>query len=853
MLRATFRSLLERKLRLLLSATSIVLGVAFVAGAFVLTDTLGKTFDNLFSTVNQKVAVDVRGTVTTTGDFGDVRHQLPEDLVATVAGVDGVADAKGNINAGNNGNSGAQVVSKKGKVVTTGGAPTFGFNWVDGDLQPGHLITGTKPQSDDEIVLNKNAADKADYKVGDLVPILTDGPVTSYKLVGILGYDNNRGSLGGETSVWFTEAQAHKALDRASTFDEIVVKADGGVSEATLRDRIKAVLPGDAEAITGKELADEQASDIKDGLQFFNTFLLVFAAIALFVGAFIIFNTFSMLVAQRTRELALMRAIGASRRQVIWAVLIEAVVVGLIASAVGLVAGIGVALGLKALIGVFGGSLPDGPTVVATRTIIVSFVVGVLVTAVAALFPARRASHVSPLAALRDAATPDRPLTRQSIGGAILLVIGVVALGFGLTGSGLKILGIGTLVGFLGIAVLSPLLSRPVAGVIGRLFARRIPGRLGRENSVRNPRRTAVTASALMIGLALVSAVGILGASLKASVDKIITAAVGSDYVLNTTGQGPGFPDDVLDKARGVPGVDQVVGIKVDQAQFLDLRSGGVRPSSSTIQLLALPADALGSAITLKKVDGTVEGLGNDDILVSKAVRDDKHLSIGSPVELTLADGSTATLKVKGVFDTNQLAGDYVIDQSHVSHFSSQRNVAAAINVGSGVDLGTVRAGLDQAIAAYPNVVVQDRAEFVGETSRNIDQIVTFLSVLLLFSVVIAILGVVNTLALSVIERTRELGLLRAVGMSRKQVRRMIRTEAVVICSFGAVLGLVVGSAIGIALQNALKNDGVSELGIPVTRLLIYLLLAALAGVVAAWLPSRRASRLNVLTAIATE
>ena len=845
MLRATFRSLLERKLRLILSGVSIVLGVAFVSGAFVLTDTLGKTFDNLFSTVNKNVAVDVRGVKTTSGDQGDIREKLPVSLVQTVGAVDGVGQVAGNINGT------AQVVGKNHKVVTTGGAPSFGLNWVDNSLQSGHLIAGSKPQSDDQVVLNKNVADKGGYKVGDDVPIITDGPIKTYQLVGILGYDNNRGSLAGESSVFFTEAEAHKVLDRAGTYDEIQVTADRGVSQATLRDRIAKVLPSNAEAITGKQLSDQQASDIKNGLSFFNTFLLVFAAIALFVGAFIIFNTFSMLVAQRARELALMRAIGASRRQVISTVLIEAVVVGFVASLIGLFAGVFVALGIKGLISAFGGSLPSGPTVIALRTVIVSFVVGVVVTSIAALIPAIRASRVSPLAAMRDAATPDKSLKWQTIAGGVLLVIGVVLVGFGLSGSGLKPLGFGALIGFLGIATLSPLLSRPVAGLIGRLFSRRIPGRLGRENSVRNPRRTAVTASALMIGLALVSAVSILGASFKASVDKIINSAVGADFVLNISNGG--FPDDVLTRAKAVPGVDRVTGIKVDQAEFLDAKGAGGRPSESTVALLAIPSDSVGTAVTLKKLHGSVDGMGPEDILVSKKVETDKKVEVGSPVELKFADGTTSTLRVKGIYDTNQLAGDYVVDTSHVAHFSNQRNVAATVNVADGADLQTVRKGLDAATAQYPNVEVQDRSEFVAETSRNIDQVVTFLSVLLLFSVVIAILGVINTLALSVIERTRELGLLRAIGMSRKQVRRMIRTESVVICAFGAVLGLVVGGAIGIALQHSLAGQGVTELGIPVTRLVVYLLLAAVAGVVAAWFPARRASKLNVLTAIATE
>jgi len=474
MIRATFRSLTARKLRLILSSLSIVLGVSFVSGAFVLTDSLGKVFDDLFSTISQNVAVDIRGDKVTSGNQGDVRALLPQDLLPKVEQVDGVKEAQGQVQGS------AQLVDTKGKAVSTGGAPTFGFNWYDSKLlQSGTIVQGRAPHGPDEIAINRGLLDRTDYKLGDTAPVLTDQPLKSYKIVGIVEFDG-KPSFAGETDVFFETAVAQQVLNLNGKFNEITVAADSGVSETELRDRIRPLLPADAQAITGTKSAAQQASDVKQGLGFFNTFLLTFALIALFVGAFIIFNTFSMLVAQRTRELALMRMLGASRGQVRRAVLLEAVVVGLLSSFIGLICGIGVALGLKALFGVFGAQLPDAPTIVATRTIILSFVVGTLVTAAAAFMPARRASRVAPLAALRDAATPDRSLKRQTIIGSIVLVVGAAAMTKSLRDGGLQLLGLGTLLAFIGIAMLSPLVSKPVASVVGRLFSRRLPGRLGR-------------------------------------------------------------------------------------------------------------------------------------------------------------------------------------------------------------------------------------------------------------------------------------------------------------------------------------------------------------------------------------
>jgi putative ABC transport system permease protein len=838
MLRATFRSLLARKLRLMLAAVAIVLGVSFVSGALVLTDTLSKTFDTLFSTVNHNVAVAVRGTRTFQGDSsGDQapRQVVPASALDTVRHVDGVVEAQGSV-FGN-----AALVDKKGKLVGGQGPPQFGLNWVASSrLNSAHLVSGRPPHGPDEIAISKFMATSGDYRLGDQAPVLSGQPTRSYRIVGIFGYPGGKSSLGGETTIAFDLPTARRVLEIPAGYTEIDLAAASGVSAETLRDRVTGVLPAHTEAITGKKLADEQAAGVRGFIGFINTFLLVFAAVALFVGAFIIFNTFTMLVAQRTRELALLRALGASRRQVTRSVLIEAVAVGTVASALGLGLGVLVAQGLRGLFTLVGVDLPGGPIVFAPRTAVVAFAVGILVTALAAVFPARRASSVSPMAALRDAATPDRSLRRQTSIGTVVLALGAVGVGLGLTGSGLSILGGGTLLAFVGVAMLSPVISRPVTGLLGRPF-RRLPGRLGRLNTLRNPRRTASTAAALMIGLALVSGVSVLGASLKASVQKIADAAIGADIILDTQTQN-GFSAALLDDVRKQPGVAEVSGLRFASAQV----------GSATTGVMAVAPSAIDHLIKLDRKSGTMR-LDRGTVLITDKVAKKQHLKPGEQLTVRFAKGPTQSFRIGGVYADSQLIDAYLFDEAVTKDFPSQSLAAALIKLSPGADTAAARQGIESAAKPYPNIVVQDQSEFVKTATSQVDQVVNILYALLALSVVIAVLGIVNTLALSVIERTRELGLLRAVGMSRRQVKRMIRVEAVVIAVFGGLLGLLVGSAFGVAIQRVLVDQGVTELQFPVVRMLVFVVLAALAGVLAAWLPARRGSRLNVLAAIAAE
>lgn len=834
MLRATLKSVLDRKLRLLLSALAVLLGVAFTSGAFVMTDSMSKAFDGLFGTINEHVAVDVRGEKALGGE-GDTRREIPDSLLQQVDQVDGVAEAQPVISAD------AVIVDKDGDVVSgSDGPPSIGTNWVDSQrLNPLEITDGAPPAGPDQIAIDSELAKDAGYGVGDKAPVGTPGGTKTFTIAGITQYTaEGKGSLGGERLILFDTPTAEQLLVGGRGLSEIQVAADDGVSQTELRDRIREVLPAGAEAITGDALADEQADDVQEGLSFFQTFLLVFAAVALFVGAFIIVNTFNILIAQRTRELALLRALGASRRQVNRSVLVEAVLIGVIASVLGLGAGLGVAVGLQSL---FGDNLPSGDLIISSRTVIASFVVGVGVTVLASLLPARRASRVSPLEAMREAATPDRPMHRQVVVGVAMLVLGGVGTVLGLWGDlPLLVLGLSVLVLFLAIALLSPVLSRPIAGLLAKPFSHRAPGLLGRENARRNPRRTAATAAALMVGLALVSGVTVLGASLKTSTESLINQGIAADFVLSPeTGVDPG----AVEAARNTDGVGTVTGM-----QFAETSIDGKRTFVGTVS-----NKALGTTLSLEPKEGTVDTIAADAVLISQNAANSRDLAVGDQLPVEYPDGTTTELTVSGVYATNEVLGSYLLPDSADQHLNRTQYDMVLISVAGGASVGTVQDNLETALKAYPTISVDTRADVVGDVTEMIDQILTVVYALLVLSVVIAVLGIVNTLALSVLERTRELGLLRAVGMSRRQVKRMVRIESVVVSLFGGLLGVGVGIGLGVLLQQALAEDGLTKLSVPVSQLLLFLVLAAIAGVLAAWVPARRASRLNVLQAIATE
>jgi putative ABC transport system permease protein len=842
MFRATLKSLLARKLRLVLSGLAVILGVMFVSGALVLTDTLNRTFDSIFSDVyaSTDVSVTAKPKVEVSEmDGEEVSAPLPASVVETIKTQAGVRSATGRVDA-----DGARVIATDGKVLTSFGPPRIGSNWTGTDDMM-EIRSGRGPASADEIAMNATTAKLAGYAVGDRVPVLTQQPKREFTLVGIWGYTGGRDSISGVQEVAFTTPVAQELmLGEKDVFTSVTVAAADGVTPDQLRDRLAPVLGTGYEVKTGAQLSAESSADLKEGMGFFNQILLGFAGIALFVGIFLILNTFSIVVAQRTRELALLRAIGASRRQVINSVLVEAVVVGVIASVLGLFAGVGAGAGLGALFSGMSGGMDLAPIGVPLSAVISSFTVGILVTVVAAVMPALRASRVSPVAAMQDVATPDRPLTKLTVAGTVVTAAGAAALGIGLfaaTGdTALYLILGGVLVTFIGVALLTPLISRPVVSLLGRLFSWSVPGRLGRLNSGRNPRRTAITAAALMVGIALVTGVTVVMDSAKSSL-KAEAARILKAQIMISGDQGgprpPTYDPAVVDRAAAIPGVRAAAGLYNDLVAIGD-DSSYVAATEDLSRL----AEAYGT---------TAAKLGPGQIAVSEPEAKEQGWQTGSSVSIQTARGEAQSYTVSLVFPENALPGSIILPAEAIKGFGITQPVLGFVRLDDGVAVSAVLPQVKALVADSPEVSATDQQTFVDSQVAVFDQIITMIQILLGLAILIAVLGVVNTLALSVLERTRELGLLRAVGLGRAQTMRMITVEAVVIAVFGALLGVAVGAGMGSAVARALKDDGISQIVLPWDRMGTYLALAALVGVIAAVLPAIRAARLNVLNAIA--
>jgi putative ABC transport system permease protein len=848
MLRATVKSLLAHKLRLALTTISVVLGVAFVAGTLVLTDTLNATFDTLFGEADAKTAVAVRARSSfeaTDSGAGDTRRLVPAALVAKLRGVPGVSDVVPTVDGF------AQLVDpKKRDVISNGAAPGLGTDWAESRLSPLHLTAGRAPAAPEEIAVDSETARKGQLTVGESVPVIVRTGIVPARVVGIFRFGST-GSLAGATLTAFERSAAQRyLLGTADSYSSIKLGAAPGVSQEQLRDRVATVVPSGFEAVTGTKLAAESASAVQEGVKFFKIFLLVFAAISLFVGSFIIVNTFTMLVAQRTRELALLRAIGASRGQVTRCVLGEALAVGLIASLVGLVAGIGVARVLQLLVNAFGGGLPTGGLVILARTPIWALAVGLGVTVAAAYPPARRAAKIPPVAALRDdVALPEASLLRRAIFGATLVVGGVAFLVAGLAGGSdqpAALVGLGATILFWGVRSLSPFLSRPAVRLLGVPMVRfaKVSGRLARDNALRNPRRTAATASALMIGMALVSAMTVMASSIKASAADVIDSSLGADFVVSTSSFQP-FSTGVADRIRKLPGVQAVTSFRTGTAK--------VGVGSGQKQIQGVQPDTVGETLTLRMKSGDLAALARNELLINEKQAERRSWQVGQSVPVEFPATGRSTLRIGGIYADNQIAGSYLLSTAvFAKHYPRSLDLVVAVKKTPEAAASAVQAAVKRvAEEASPNVVVRDQTEFKAEQRKQVNQLLVFVTALLLFSVLIAVFGIINTLALSVFERTREIGLLRAVGMSRRQVRRMVRLESVIIAVFGALLGVVIGLGFGTAIVRALADEGVGQLVVPFGSLAGYVVLAAVIGVLAAILPARRAARLDVLQAVA--
>jgi putative ABC transport system permease protein len=847
MWRATLRNLLAHKLRLALSGLAVVLGVAFVSGTMIFTDTLGKTFQDLFATTSADVNVEPSAAFESglagTGEGTGAAATVPEDVVDTVRDVDGVASAAGFVRT-----EGVYVLDGSGEVLDTGGAPGIGISWEpDPDLSSSTLVDGRAPQGTAEVALDVDSAEKAGYALGDTVPVLTTGPRVEAELVGVFSFGDSGGSAGASLAAFEIPA-AQELFGAPGQYSGVSIAAAEGVAEEAVRDRVAAALGDGYEVRTASQQADALASDFEENLAFVEIFLLAFAGIALFVGTFIILNTFSMLVAQRTRELALLRALGAGRAQVTRSVLAEALVLGVVGSTLGLAAGFGVAAGLRSLFGQFGLTL-DGGLVFATDTVLWSYAVGVLVTLVAAYLPARRAARTPPVAAMRDDhVAVERSLRRRTVLGGVLTTGGVAALVSALVveddGSAASLVGAGAVALLLGTIALSPVIARPflrgIGAVLPRLFG--TTGHLARENAVRNPRRTAATASALMVGLALVSGFSIIGASTNASVDNALDQSLGADYVVSTAVAAP-FSPDIAEEIRGIEGVEAVTQQRFGQAEL-----GGVQTSVS-----AVDAATLDSALALDYIAGDTRGLRGEGLIVDEDTATGRGWSVGDPVEALLANGERVDLTVGGIYTANQALGAAVISlETFTAAGGEALDRFVFVDVGPDADAAAVRSSIEATLDAYPVVTLKDQTQFADEQKGQVDQMLMIINALLGLSVIIAVLGIVNTLALSVIERTREIGLLRAIGMDRRQLRQMVRLESVAISVYGAVFGLFLGIVFGTGLVQALADQGISRLVVPGGRMLLFLAIGAVIGVLAAVWPARRAARLKVLDAIAT-
>jgi putative ABC transport system permease protein len=843
-LRAAIRSILARKVRLLLTSLAVVLGVGFMAGTFVLTDTMTHAFNSLFDTAYSRIDVLVRSANAFTAQTSslDEREPMPESVLDDVRRVDGVQQAEGDVLGY------AQIVDPEtGKVIGTFGPPTAASAWnnLNGfTLRHG----GSPPSGPDQVVIDAGTADAHDIKVGDRVEVVFEGPPGEFDVVGVAGYGQGD-SLGGATWALFDLPTAQKVLGKEGELDSVSVVGDPNVSAVELQQRIAQVLPKGVQAVTAATVTAEAQDQVATGLGFLRTAFLVFAFVALFVGAFIIFNTFSIIVAQRTREMALFRALGASGRQVMTSVLLEAVVVGIVSSLLGIVLGIGIAILLKGLLNAIGVEIPSSGTVILARTILVSIVVGTVVTIIAALVPARRAARVAPIEALREAQDrPGRSLRFRLISGFVVLALGVIPLLYGLFGTpsnALSLVGLGVALTFLGVAMLTPLFARPVADVIGLPIRKTgVPGKLGGENSKRNPRRTAATASALMIGLGLVVFVAVFGASAKASTSAILDRTLKADFIL-TSPTLSGFSTAAAEDLKGVQGVQTVSPV----------RQGEVRIEGGTSFVSGIDPATLPAVSELGVGGGSVDDLrGSNTIAVYDKTATDNGWGVGDTITVEFPATGNVDLKVVSLYSENGLIGDYAVSLDTFDANVAQRlDIFVLVKADPGADLAAVRSDIETALQPFPNVEVQDQAQFRDKYATFLNQILNLVTALLLFAVIIALFGVMNTLYLSIYERTRELGLLRAIGMTRRQTRSMVRWEAVIVSVMGALLGVVIGIAFGWALQQALEPDGFTELGIPGGQLVFYVLFAAVLGVFFAIFPARRAAKLNVLDAISYE
>ncbi|MEV0643211.1 ABC transporter permease [Streptomyces sp. NPDC050619] len=844
MLRMTLRNVLAHKGRLFMTAMAVMLGVAFVSGTLVFSSTVSEAFNKSTDKGFDAIDVAVRP------DDSDHRASPPgdaplvdQDLLDRLRQLPGVRSATGVV-------SGFTALADR-----QGGLVGDGFLTMGGNYSPGpegsdaryRFTDGRAPLRDGEVALDRETSQRARYEVGDTVRVSVDGPVLRLKVVGVFSTDDGNVAAGGSL-VLFDTPTAQRLLAEPGLFSEIQLTADPGVSQEALKSRVEKVLPQRTEALTGQRLAADQALELRTSVEAMRTGLLGFAAVSIFVGVFIIANTFTMLVSQRTRELALIRAVGASRRQVTFSVLVEAVFVGGAASSAGLLVGVGIGALLAPLLRSTGALIPAGPLVVSPAAVVISLVIGVGVTALAAWLPSRRAARIAPVAAMSSVHAPatTRGLVLRNTVGSLLAAAGLfLVLSAALAAEDARArMAAGGAVLLAGVILLTPLLSGPFIAVAGRLLrGYGTAGRLAAQNALRNPRRTATTASALMIGLTLVTSLTVIAVSVRQGIENMATSALKADYLVSMANQEPLSPE-IEQKLRAVP--------EVVSTSPLRLSPGRVGERTET--LTGVRADTIGELAQLSVTGGSLGDLGGNRVLVDDETAEEHNWKTGSAVTVMYEDGRKGRLTVSGLYEGNDLFKGIMLDMATLApHQRSIGDAEVLVKTRESTSEAT-KESLARALGENPAIKVEDKGDVSANISKVISLLLNMLYALLAMAVVVAVLGVVNTLAMSVFERTREIGMLRAVGMDRVGVRRMVRLESVVISMFGGALGVGLGAFLGWAVGTLVAQHMASyEFVLPWGRMAMFLLFALVVGVLAALWPARRAARINLLEAIKTE
>ncbi len=847
MLRIALKNVLARFGRILLTALAIVASTAFLSGTFIFRDTIGRTFDALFADAFERVDVYVQASNTVETRLGfERRDRLPIDALDAVRAVPGVADAQAFVQGD------AVVIAANGRPIERPTAPTFGATINSGALSVWQVAEGVAPSNGDEVALDRQTADDAGYSLGDRVKVNAEGGSRTFTLVGIVDYDRIA-TPGNATWALFDADTASDFVAKPGYVDAVLVLGDGTLTDDALADRVQAALPDSQESLTGVEITEQTQSEIEKGLSFFTIFLSIFSFIALGVGCFVIYNVFSITAAQRRRENALLRAIGASRRQVTRLLLVEALAVGVVGSLLGLGGGVLLAIGIREVLDAFGFRVPARGLAFESFTVVITMVAGITTTLLAAIVPAIASGRIPPVAAMAE--TTFEPPTRWRVRvvlAVIALMAGVGAIAAVIAGADAVLLALAVVLIVIGVLLLGPVMANPISTALGAPVERwrGVTGAMARSNVMRNPKRTARTAAPVLIGVALVTGASVFASSIKTQLRETIGDQFLGDYVINSSNGGSlSFSPVFIDDLNELPEVGVATGLGFTSLEFPDATGG--EPAAAFATTID-PATAAG-LLDYDVVEGAIADLTPRGILVSTGEAKRSGLRIGSQVDV-LAGGVPFTLTVQGIYASSELAQARVVDRHLLD--GTPLNASAGfvfLTAANGVSEADFRAAVDAAVDAYGIGELQDRDEFIDGRGDIIDQSLSFIYGLLGLSVIIAVFGIVLTMLLAVYERRRETGLLRAVGMTRSQVRTMVRWESVLTSLYGAVVGVVLGLVLGWVVIVALRDQGLTTYTVPTTAIVVIVAAAFVVGVLAAVIPARRAVRADILRAIAAD